>query len=194
MRHRACVLHRTQLVIGIALTGLIATPQDVWSQRRMAAESSLPPVNVVTPRTQLERRVAPQVAPATAGSNATENITETPAASASEKNVSGEEVNARPFSRPAEALEVVPGLIITQHSGDGKANQYFLRGFNLDHGTDLGINVDGMPVNMRTHGHGQGYADLNFLIPELIGSVNIRKARISPTKAISPPWAQCISG
>ncbi len=81
----------------------------------------------------------------------------------------------RPFSRPAEALEVVPGLIITQHSGDGKANQYFLRGFNLDHGTDLAISIDGMPVNMRTHGHGQGYADLNFLIPELIGSVNVRK-------------------
>ncbi|MDH8618410.1 Plug domain-containing protein, partial [Klebsiella pneumoniae] len=76
---------------------------------------------------------------------------------------SGEEVNARPFSRPAEALEVVPGLMITQHSGEGKANQYFLRGFNLDHGTDLAISVDGMPVNMRTHGHGQGYADLNFL-------------------------------
>ncbi len=84
-------------------------------------------------------------------------------------------VTARPFSRPAEALEVVPGLIITQHSGDGKANQYFLRGFNLDHGTDLAISVDDMPVNMRTHAHGQGYADLNFLIPELIGSVNIRK-------------------
>ena len=98
-----------------------------------------------------------------------------PVASSSEKNVSGEEVNARPFSRPAEALEVVPGLIITQHSGDGKANQYFLRGFNLDHGTDLAISVDDMPVNMRTHAHGQGYADLNFLIPELIGSVNIRK-------------------
>ena len=95
--------------------------------------------------------------------------------SSSEKNVSGEEVNARPFSRPAEALEVVPGLIVTQHSGDGKANQYFLRGFNLDHGTDLAISVDDMPVNMRTHAHGQGYADLNFLIPELIGSVNIRK-------------------
>ena len=98
-----------------------------------------------------------------------------PVASSSEKNVSGEEVNARPFSRPAEALEVVPGLIITQHSGDGKANQYFLRGFNLDHGTDLAISIDDMPVNMRTHAHGQGYADLNFLIPELIGSVNIRK-------------------
>ncbi len=98
-----------------------------------------------------------------------------PVTSASERNVSGAEVNAWPFSRPAEALEVVPGLIVTQHSGDGKANQYFLRGFNLDHGTDLAISVDDMPVNMRTHAHGQGYADLNFLIPELIASVNIRK-------------------
>jgi outer membrane receptor protein involved in Fe transport len=107
----------------------------------------------------------------TAGMSAADS----PVASSSEKNVSGEDVNARPFSRPAEALEVVPGLIVTQHSGDGKANQYFLRGFNLDHGTDLAISVDDMPVNMRTHAHGQGYSDLNFLIPELIGSVNIRK-------------------
>jgi len=110
-----------------------------------------------------------------AGTAAGPSSAAAPVASASEKNVSGADVNARPFSRPAEALEVVPGLIVTQHSGDGKANQYFLRGFNLDHGTDLAISVDDMPVNMRTHAHGQGYADLNFLIPELIGSVNIRK-------------------
>jgi outer membrane receptor protein involved in Fe transport len=97
-------------------------------------------------------------------------------AAAGEKIVSGEQINARPFSRPGEALEeAVPGLIVTQHSGEGKANQYFLRGYNLDHGTDLAITLDGMPVNMRTHGHGQGYADLNFLIPELIGSVSVRK-------------------
>ena len=89
--------------------------------------------------------------------------------------ISGAEVNAVPFLRPGEALEVVPGLIVTQHSGEGKANQYFLRGFNLDHGTDLSIKVDGMPVNMPTHGHGQGYADINFLIPELIQSVYVRK-------------------
>ncbi|MCA6125280.1 TonB-dependent receptor [Bradyrhizobium sp. WSM 1704] len=94
---------------------------------------------------------------------------------ASATQISGVEVNARPFSRPGEALEVVPGLIVTQHSGEGKANQYFLRGFNLDHGTDLAITVDGMPVNMPTHGHGQGYADINFLIPELIRSVDVRK-------------------
>ncbi|HEY3680078.1 MAG TPA: TonB-dependent receptor [Bradyrhizobium sp.] len=98
-----------------------------------------------------------------------------PVAASSEKTISGEDVNARPFSRPGEALEVAPGLIVTQHSGEGKANQYFLRGFNLDHGTDLAISVDDMPVNMRTHAHGQGYADLNFLIPELIGSVDVRK-------------------
>src|SRR4030088_1487353 len=94
---------------------------------------------------------------------------------ASQIKIAGEELNARPVTRPGEILEAVPGLIIPQHSGDGKANQYFLRGFNLDHGTDLAISVDDMPINMRTHAHGQGYADLNFLIPELIGSVNIRK-------------------
>ncbi|KRR23561.1 TonB-dependent receptor [Bradyrhizobium retamae] len=94
---------------------------------------------------------------------------------ASATTISGTELNARPFSRAGEALEVVPGLIVTQHSGEGKANQYFLRGFNLDHGTDLAISVDGMPVNMPSHGHGQGYADINFLIPELVQSVNVRK-------------------
>ena len=94
---------------------------------------------------------------------------------ASAVTIGGAEVNALPFSRPGEALEVVPGLIVTQHSGEGKANQYFLRGFNLDHGTDLSIKIDGMPVNMPTHGHGQGYADINFMIPELIQSVNVRK-------------------
>ena len=94
---------------------------------------------------------------------------------ASQITIAGEDLNARPVTRPGEILEAVPGLIVTQHSGDGKANQYFLRGFNLDHGTDLAISVDGMPVNMRTHAHGQGYADLNFLIPELLSSINIRK-------------------
>ena len=68
--------------------------------------------------------------------------------------------------RPADVLENVPGLVVTQHSGSGKANQYFLRGFNLDHGTDFATSVDGMAVNARSHGHGQGYTDLNFLIPE----------------------------
>ncbi|WP_230537506.1 TonB-dependent receptor [Janthinobacterium sp. FW305-129] len=81
----------------------------------------------------------------------------------------------RPALRTGELLEFVPGLIVTQHSGDGKANQYFLRGFNLDHGTDFATWVDGMPVNMRTHAHGQGYSDLNFLIPELVQRIDYKK-------------------
>ncbi|WP_082501260.1 TonB-dependent receptor [Methylobacterium sp. Leaf88] len=89
--------------------------------------------------------------------------------------ISGAALNSRPITRPGEALESVPGLIVTQHSGEGKANQFFLRGFNLDHGTDIALHVDGMPVNMRTHAHGQGYADLNFLIPELVGAVEFHK-------------------
>ncbi|CAN2534426.1 hypothetical+protein [Methylocapsa aurea] len=94
---------------------------------------------------------------------------------ASETVFSGQQVNAVPFARPGEALEIVPGLSVTQHSGEGKANQYFLRGFQLDHGTDFSLTLDGMPINMRTHGHGQGYADANFLIPELLSSVVGRK-------------------
>jgi len=100
---------------------------------------------------------------------------EPPATAASEKFVSGEQVNAVPFTRPGEALEVVPGLVVSQHSGEGKANQYNLRGFQLDHGTDLALWLDGMPLNMRTHGHGQGYADANLLMPELLSSVDVRK-------------------
>lgn len=73
----------------------------------------------------------------------------------------------------------MPGLIVSQHSGDGKANQYYLRGFNLDHGTDFAISMMGMPVNMPTHGHGQGYADLNFLIPELVERMQYRKGPYS---------------
>jgi TonB dependent receptor-like, beta-barrel/TonB-dependent Receptor Plug Domain len=97
------------------------------------------------------------------------------AETASEGYVSPERIKARPVYRPGEVLENVPGLIITQHSGEGKANQYFLRGFNLDHGTDFAIYVDGMPINMPTHGHGQGYADINWLMPELLGGVIYRK-------------------
>ena len=98
-----------------------------------------------------------------------------PTDAASEKRISGETLNTRPLVRPGHMLEAAPGLAVTQHSGEGKANQYFLRGFNLDHGTDLAIPVDGMPVDMRTHGHGQGYADTNFLIPEMVEEMIAKK-------------------
>jgi len=84
-------------------------------------------------------------------------------------------IEERPMLRPGEVLEYVPGVIITQHSGEGKANQYFLRGFNLDHGTDFRTTVAHMPVNMPTHGHGQGYTDLNFMIPELVSRISYKK-------------------
>jgi outer membrane receptor protein involved in Fe transport len=95
--------------------------------------------------------------------------------SASQGTVTGKQLENRPLSRTAEMLEVVPGVIVTQHSGDGKANQYYVRGFNLDHGTDFRTSVMGMPVNMPTHAHGQGYADLNFVIPELVKSIQYKK-------------------
>jgi outer membrane receptor protein involved in Fe transport len=94
---------------------------------------------------------------------------------ASQGAVTSKLIANRPALRTGELLEFVPGLIVTQHSGDGKANQYFLRGFNLDHGTDFATYVDDVPVNMRTHAHGQGYTDLNFLIPELVGRIDYKK-------------------
>src|SRR5690349_11265708 len=94
---------------------------------------------------------------------------------ASQGDVSQEQLASQPLLRPGAVLENVPGLIVTQHSGEGKANQYFLRAFNLDHGTDLATEVDDMPVNMPTHAHGRGYTDLNFLIPELIADLHYKK-------------------
>ncbi|WP_422281305.1 TonB-dependent receptor [Bradyrhizobium sp.] len=187
-------MHRSSCELtAIWLVAWLAVASSASAQE--AKPTALPPVEVQAPQQRPDTRLKPKhggeggrraqrsapgnpasVANAAPAANAEgTSAASAPIMSSSEKNVSGADVNAWPFSRPAEALEVVPGLIITQHSGDGKANQYFLRGFNLDHGTDLAIWVDDMPVNMRTHAHGQGYADLNFLIPELISVVNIRK-------------------
>lgn len=95
--------------------------------------------------------------------------------SATQGTVGAAQLAERPILRSGEVLETVPGVIITQHAGGGKANQYFLRGFNLDHGTDFSTSLDDMPVNLPTHGHGQGYTDLNILIPELVQRVNYQK-------------------
>jgi hypothetical protein len=95
--------------------------------------------------------------------------------SASEGVVGQSELRNRPLLRPGDVMESIPNLIMTQHSGTGKGNQMFLRGFNLDHGTDFATWVDGMPVNLRSHGHGQGYTDINFLIPELVRFIDYRK-------------------
>ena len=149
-----------------------------------ALATVLPPVTVSTtrpiPRPKPAARASEQPAsPASpAPASGAPNVAAGPAVPpnlASQMTVTGAELNARPYTRPGELLEATPGLIVTQHSGEGKANQYFLRGYNLDHGTDLAIWVDDMPVNMRTHAHGQGYADLNWLMPETVNSLAIRK-------------------
>src|SRR5687767_2855069 len=97
------------------------------------------------------------------------------ASAGSEGAITAAQLAVRPVNRAAEVLETVPGMIISQHSGEGKANQYYLRGFNLDHGFDFAQTVAGIPVNMPTHAHAQGYADSNFLIPELVSGVQFRK-------------------
>jgi hypothetical protein len=192
---RRVVLHLLSATASFAVLMLPANAQE----RAAPSPQKLPSVTVTSPGATPPKRLArPKTAHRGARSRAVVRPEQqpqsrsqefngvTPAASsdgsgalqpsaASAIRFTGTEVNAVPFTRPGEALEIVPGLIVTQHSGEGKANQYFLRGFNLDHGTDLAITVDGMPVNMPTHGHGQGYADINFLIPELIRSVNVRK-------------------
>jgi outer membrane receptor protein involved in Fe transport len=95
--------------------------------------------------------------------------------SATQGTVGAREIQDRPILRSGEVLETIPGVMITQHAGGGKANQYFLRGFNLDHGTDFAISLDGMPLNLPSHAHGEGYADMNTVIPELVEQVDFQK-------------------
>jgi len=97
------------------------------------------------------------------------------AESGTQGTVGATEIQDRPILRSGEVLETVPGLIITQHAGGGKANQYFLRGFNLDHGTDIAIFLDDMPLNLPSHAHGEGYSDMNTVIPEFVKRVNFEK-------------------
>jgi hypothetical protein len=97
------------------------------------------------------------------------------ASAGSEGAITARQLEVRPVNRATEVLETVPGMVISQHSGEGKANQYYLRGFNLDHGFDFAQTIAGIPVNMPTHAHAQGYADANFLIPELVSGVQFRK-------------------
>jgi hypothetical protein len=103
-----------------------------------------------------------------------------PVTSSSEQIIPGRDFELRPQGRPADILRLVPGLIINQHQGGGKAEQYLIRGFDADHGTDLAIFVDGLPVNLRSHAHGQGYADLHFLIPETVKAVDVLKGPYFP--------------
>jgi len=154
---------RALLCLGVASTGCPIAAQETngeqpaKSSSNVAAADAEPP-GAGVPEVELPEIVIPL--------HYRRNVDTSDAASAG--STTAELVEDRPLLRPGEVLELVPGLIVTQHSGAGKANQYFLRGFNLDHGTDFATTVEGVPVNLPTNAHGQGYMDLNFLIPELV--------------------------
>ena len=161
---RLSLCDRLLLLAETALVGLFTVVPDVQAQTSAGA-NVLP---VITVEASPPPATSASAAPIGSGPQREPNM-------ASQTTIAGEVLNARPVSRPGEVLEAVPGLIVTQHSGEGKANQYFLRGYNLDHGTDLAIYVDDVPINLRTHAHGQGYSDLNWLMPETINSIDVRK-------------------
>src|SRR5687768_11225001 len=96
-----------------------------------------------------------------------------PAEAASSVHFSRDDLRRRPTQQPSDVLRQTPGLVVSQHAGGGKADQYFLRGFDADHGTDVALFLDGVPINLTSHGHGQGYADAHWLIPETIGGVDV---------------------
>jgi hypothetical protein len=144
--------HAAAVGTGLALTLFASTGE---AQQAAEAEQDSVPVHVLDPIVVLGRL---------------DDLTGV-AATASQGYVGAADLRTRPIAREAEVLETVPGVILTQHSGDGKSNQMFVRGFNLDHGTDFSTKVEGMQVNMPTHAHGQGYTDLNFIIPELVDHV-----------------------
>ncbi|MDZ4854382.1 MAG: TonB-dependent receptor plug domain-containing protein [Nitrospirota bacterium] len=108
-------------------------------------------------------------------------IGERPVAASSQQFIPDKEILLQPQGRPAQVLRLIPGFLAVEHSGGaGKADQYFLRGFDADHGTDVAFFADGMPINLRSHAHGQGYTDLNFIIPETIEGLDVSKGAYLP--------------
>src|SRR5580658_57032 len=177
------------MVALLCVSARAQTPPTPPTPVKPSSGAQLPPIQVTAKHTKPHTAHAkPAVPPAAAASaqaspappyvTGAPNIAggaAVPPTMASQMTVTGQDLNARPFTRPGEILEAVPGLAVVMHADGGKANQYYLRGYNLDHGTDLAIFVDDMPVNLPTHAHGQGYADLNWLLPETISSLDIRK-------------------
>ena len=176
---------RSTALLLLAIAPLSAQAQEAAPETAPPTTAPLDTPGASTPNAQAPDAQEPGATPAEAGEEEPEREVAVrierstnlvgKAASASEGVVGPQQLRERPILRPGELLETVPGVIITQHSGAGKANQFFLRGFNLDHGTDLATSIDGVPINMPSHGHGQGYTDLNFLIPELVAGLRYRK-------------------
>lgn len=138
----------------LAAFPLIIASTSAWAEEANEADAAAPTEIIVTGRGESKIDVA---------------------SAASEGSLAGVDLELRPLLRTGEILESVPGMIVTQHAGGGKANQYFLRGYNLDHGTDFLFEIDGVPINLRSHTHGQGYLDLNGLIHETVERIDYRK-------------------
>ena len=191
LRRRSCVARRNALAVAISAAYRAAAgpaPQDAGAAPRSFNKSAPGRSRVALSRTvQVAFVSAATLGCITAwagGEQVLEKVVVTGQAtsnqvgvadSANVGTVSKQQLEARTVYRPGELLEATPGLVVSQHSGEGKANQFYLRGFNLDHGTDLRTTVDGMIVNQRSHSHGQGWTDLNFVIPELATGLEYRK-------------------
>ncbi len=146
-------------VFSVLAEGELVAETPEGSEEEPSPEAS-PPAGDVARRLQLPETVVQADRPITAASSLI---------------VRSRDFSLRPIRRPADILEVTPGLIVVQHAGGGKANQYYLRGFDADHGTDVALSFDGVPVNNPSHAHGQGYADANFVIPEVVERVEVDK-------------------
>ena len=166
-------MHSHHFAPRLRVRALAAAAAALASNMAAAAETATPPVPASDATVVAQAPAQQQLPPVQINGNYLNSVGSSDAASAG--TVTSKLIESRPTLRPAEVLEFVPGVIVSQHSGDGKANQYYLRGFNLDHGTDFATFVDGMPVNMPTHAHGHGYSDLNWLIPELVDRIRYRK-------------------
>src|SRR5262245_43079783 len=157
------ILRRASLWLVIVLAFAVTGPAGAQEQKPEPAPQEQQPRSAPT-ESEPDTKLAPVL------------VTAPPLlSSSSEQMIPGKDFELRPHGRPADVLRLIPGLIINQHQGGGKAEQYLIRGFDADHGTDLAIFVDNVPVNMRSHAHGQGYADLHFLIPETVRAVDVLK-------------------
>jgi outer membrane receptor protein involved in Fe transport len=173
--------HVLAISTAIAVANVFVVDSAAWANGEMPDKRNAPATPNATATGKPDRKWnAPTVAARTA---VAEVVTVTAArlklmgtaSTASEGVVENDEIRLTPAYRPGQVFETVPGLIVTLHSGEGKANQFLMRGYNLDHGTDLDTYVDGMPINQPSHAHGQGYTDLNFLIPELVDEIRYTK-------------------
>jgi hypothetical protein len=156
-----------KIPLPLMIVPLMASPVTGWAQSVINAPA--PAITSTNENTNLVTRL-----PETVVTGRQDSLIRI-ANSASEGTVGAAEIADRPILRAGEILETIPGVIITQHAGGGKANQYFLRGFNLDHGTDFAIFLDDMPLNLPSHAHGEGYSDMNTVIPEFVQKINYEK-------------------